>query len=122
MREAIAAAQARIASQRIATTPTSSPGEFGKVLAAGSGPTAPTPIASSEATASKGPSALDAITRIDAEVQRAEGLGADLITGKVQDIHEVAAQLKRADLTFKFSLQVRDRLIDAYREVMRMGV
>ena len=34
----------------------------------------------------------------------------------------LAIQLKRADLSFRFALEIRNKLIDAYREVMRMNV
>ena len=35
---------------------------------------------------------------------------------------EIAARVKRADLSFKFAMEIRNKLIDAYREVMRMQV
>lgn len=115
MREAIAAAQARIAAKRVASAPSAAAEGFGKALSAEK-------AGSTQAAETSSPNAIESIKAIDTQVQQAEALGADLITGKVQDMHEVAAQLKRADLTFRFSLQVRDRLIDAYREVMRMSV
>ena len=46
----------------------------------------------------------------------------EVVTGRVDEFHELAARLKQADLTFKFALEVRNKLIDAYREVMRMSV
>ena len=55
-------------------------------------------------------------------VARAEDLPEDMLRGEVTDFHEIAARLKQADLSFKFSLEVRNKLIDAYREVMRMTV
>jgi flagellar hook-basal body complex protein FliE len=45
-----------------------------------------------------------------------------VIAGRIDSAHEVAARIKRADLTMKFSMEIRNRLIDAYREVMRMSV
>ena len=42
--------------------------------------------------------------------------------GNVRDLHEIAARVKQADLSLKYALQVRNKLIDAYREVMRMSV
>lgn len=55
-------------------------------------------------------------------VGAAEVLPQDVVVGEVQDFHEIAARVKSADLTFKFALEVRNKLIDAYREVMRMNV
>ena len=54
--------------------------------------------------------------------KRVDQLPHDLVTGKVSDIHEVATQLKQAELSLKFALEVRNKFIDAYREVMRMSV
>jgi len=45
-----------------------------------------------------------------------------LLGGGATDFHQVAAQIKRSELTFKFALEVRNKLIDAYRETMRMSV
>jgi flagellar hook-basal body complex protein FliE len=38
------------------------------------------------------------------------------------DLHEVTTQIKQTELAFEFSMQVRNKFIDAYREVMRMSV
>lgn len=66
--------------------------------------------------------AIEGLKSLDNEVKQADQLAQKLITGEVSDFHEVAAQLKQSDLSFKFSLQVRNKLVDAYREVMRMSV
>jgi len=64
----------------------------------------------------------DGVGAVDSQIKGVEGLPQDLVTGKVEDFHEVAVRLKQADLGFKFALEVRNKLIDAYREVMRMSV
>jgi flagellar hook-basal body complex protein FliE len=57
-----------------------------------------------------------------------KGLGAvdrlplEMVSGKVDDFAQLAAQLKQSELSFKFALEVRNKLIDAYRETMRMSV
>jgi flagellar hook-basal body complex protein FliE len=58
----------------------------------------------------------------EAQVQRIDELPRDMVVGKVSDFHEIAAQIKQSELTFKFALEVRNKLIDAYRETMRMSV
>ena len=62
------------------------------------------------------------IEAVDAEIQKTENLPADMVTGRVDDFHEVAVQLKQAEISFRFAMEVRNKLIDAYREVMRMNV
>lgn len=62
------------------------------------------------------------LREVNASVERAEKLETDLATGKVQDFHEIAVQVKQADLSLRFALEVRNKLVDAYREVMRMSI
>ena len=61
------------------------------------------------------------IASVDQRVKAAEELPLRVVQGQL-DIHEVAAQLKESELSFEFAMQVRNKLIDAYREVMRMNV
>jgi len=56
------------------------------------------------------------------EVQGVDAMPDRLVGGQINEFHEVAVQLKQSDLSFRFALQVRNKLIDAYREVMRMSV
>ena len=61
------------------------------------------------------------VEHVESAVRRAEELPKELVRGEL-DFHEVAAQLKQSELAFDFSMQIRNKLIDAYREVMRMSV
>src|SRR5262245_17332377 len=61
-------------------------------------------------------------------VQSVETSGADannavsqMVEGKA-DVHDAMIALQRADLTFQFSMQVRNKLVSAYQEIMRMPV
>src|SRR6478609_726196 len=62
---------------------------------------------------------VDGIKDVDAQVKRADTLVEGVVTGQVQDFHEVAAALKQSELSLKFALEVRNKFIDAYREIMR---
>jgi flagellar hook-basal body complex protein FliE len=62
---------------------------------------------------------LGAVSESLAQVER---LPLEMATGGIQDFSELAARLKQSELTFKFALEVRNKLIDAYRETMRMSV
>ena len=46
----------------------------------------------------------------------------DFATGEARNIHEVMMSVQKADLSFRLMQQIRNKLVDAYREVMRMGV
>jgi flagellar hook-basal body complex protein FliE len=42
-----------------------------------------------------------------------------LLKGEVSDVHEVMVAVNKADLSFRFLVEVRNKLIDAYTELMR---
>jgi len=42
-----------------------------------------------------------------------------LVTGKTDNVQEVMLALSQADLSFRMFMEVRNRVIDAYQEVMR---
>ena len=64
----------------------------------------------------------EGLRSVDTEVKAAERLPEDIALGRIDDFSEIAARIKRADLSFKFAMEIRNKLIDAYREVMRMQV
>lgn len=45
-----------------------------------------------------------------------------LVTGESQSLHEVMIKMEEAKLSFQLLAQVRNRLLEAYQEVMRMQV
>lgn len=51
-----------------------------------------------------------------------EKMGTDLISGKSENIHETMLATTKADLSFKMMVQVRNKVLEAYNEVMRMPV
>ncbi|WP_437205274.1 flagellar hook-basal body complex protein FliE [Planctomicrobium sp. SH664] len=46
----------------------------------------------------------------------------ELMAGKSDNIHEIAINVAQADVSFRLAMEVRDQLIKAYQEVMRMQV
>jgi len=47
---------------------------------------------------------------------------ADLAKGKTEDVHGVVLSMVKADMSFRFALEVRNRLTEAYQEIMRMQI
>lgn len=45
-----------------------------------------------------------------------------LALGESVDLHDVMLNLEENDVNFRVALAIRDRLVDAYREVMRIQV
>lgn len=46
---------------------------------------------------------------------------ADMVEGR-GDVHDAMIALQRADLTFQFTVQVKNKMVQAYQEIMRTPV
>lgn len=64
----------------------------------------------------------ESLKSIDGKAKGIESLHEDVITGKVGSIHEAVIQMKQAEFSLRFAMEIRNKLVDAYREVMRMNV
>ncbi len=49
----------------------------------------------------------------DAQIQR-------LVSGETEDLHEVTSAMDEAETSFQLMMEIRNRLMDAYKELMRM--
>ena len=54
--------------------------------------------------------------------KNAEKLGSDFAVGKTDDIHSVMIAQEKAYVALQFTVQVRDKMLGAYNEIMRMQV
>ncbi len=46
----------------------------------------------------------------------------DLVAGEKKDIHQTMIALEKASISFQLIMQVRNKVITAYQEIMRMQV
>ncbi|MBC7690456.1 MAG: flagellar hook-basal body complex protein FliE [Methylotenera sp.] len=46
----------------------------------------------------------------------------ELVAGRSKNIHETMLTIERADASLKLMMQVRNKVLDAYKEIMRMQV
>ena len=65
---------------------------------------------------------LDNINQVNAMQQDAGQLVTDLVTGREQDITKVMTAVEKADVAFQTLKAVRDKIVDAYQEIMRMRI
>lgn len=63
----------------------------------------------------------DAVRATDLEQKRAEAASTALAEGRSDDLHGTMIALQRADVSLRLAANVRNRAIEAYREIMRMG-
>ncbi|MGE0616302.1 MAG: flagellar hook-basal body complex protein FliE [Bacteriovoracia bacterium] len=46
----------------------------------------------------------------------------ELIAGRTKNVHETMLAVEKAEMSLKLMMQVRNKVLDAYREIMRMQV
>ncbi len=62
------------------------------------------------------------VDNVDAKQKDSANAIQDLIAGKTQDVLPVVNQVAKADLSFKLLMGVRNKVIEAYKETMRMQI
>ena len=60
------------------------------------------------------------VTDVDNQLKESSRLTEDFALGKNNNIHEVMIASEKAGLSLKFLMQIRNKLLDAYQEIMRM--
>jgi flagellar hook-basal body complex protein FliE len=95
------------------------------VTGAGTGPASAGPAASSSPAAS-GPSfrdsLVDAIRQANELQLQADEMSRALAAGQAAELHQVMLAAEKANLSLQFTLQVRNKVIEAYQEIMRVQV
>jgi flagellar hook-basal body complex protein FliE len=64
-------------------------------------------------------SALDEVDKLQKE---ADSSAVALATGEIQNLHQVMIDAEKAEIALQFTIQVRNKIIEAYQEIMRMQV
>ncbi|NDD93275.1 flagellar hook-basal body complex protein FliE [bacterium] len=84
------------------------------------------PLADSDPAAVKSGSFLETLTKtldeVNEEQLKADQSIKDIVAGKSKNIHETMLQVQKAELSLKTMMQVRNKILEAYKEIMRMQV
>ena len=64
----------------------------------------------------------EAMNEVDQAQKASDEQISQVVSGDVQDVHTAMIAMQKADLSFQMMMQVRNKLVDAYHEVMRMQV
>lgn len=64
----------------------------------------------------------DALTKVNDLQIEAEQVADDFAAGKIDNIHEVTIAAEKADIALQFTMQIRNKILDAYNEIMRMQI
>jgi len=88
----------------------------------GSLPGATSPDRSSAASPSFGTAMADAVKTVDNVQKSSQASIERFLSGEGEELHTVALQQQQAAVTFDMFLQVRNKVVQAYQEVMRMPI
>ncbi len=63
-----------------------------------------------------------AVGEVTFSPNEADKLAVNLASGDVEDVHKAMIAMQKAKLALDFTIQVRNKVIEAYQEIMRMQV
>ena len=69
-----------------------------------------------------GQTIVDSLKKANDQQQQSDASITDLLSGKQQDVNTVVASVAKADMSFKLLVGVRNKLVEAYKETMRMQI
>lgn len=64
----------------------------------------------------------EAVTRVNQTDASSIQGNIDLVTNGEADLHTIMINAEKADIALQYTLQIRNKLLDAYNEIMRMQV
>lgn len=85
-----------------------------------SSPASPSPTTSSSGSFSQ--LLTDQLRKIEGNQQMADNAVQQLATGQTDNVQDVVLTMAEADLTFRFAVELRNRLLESYQEILRMQV
>jgi flagellar hook-basal body complex protein FliE len=61
------------------------------------------------------------LSQVNSQVQEADQMTDEFAMGKTDSLHEVMVATEKSSISLSFLLQIRNKLLEAYQEVMRMS-
>jgi flagellar hook-basal body complex protein FliE len=81
-----------------------------------------TPAAASAGGASFGSMVADGLASIDQQLKTSQVDLQQLARGEARDLHDIMIRLEESRISFQLLLQVRNRVLEAYQDVMKMQI
>ena len=63
--------------------------------------------------------ALDNVNKLQLESEEYRNL---LVTGEIDNLHDVTIAQEKANISLQLTLSIRNKMVEAYREIMRMQI
>lgn len=65
---------------------------------------------------------MDVLKEVNMSQQEAKGMQNALMTNQPVELHDLKMALERASTSMQLTLQVRNKILEAYQELMRMQI
>ena len=62
------------------------------------------------------------VDQVNQDQAQADMAVKELVAGRSKNLHETMLTIERADVSLRLMMQVRNKIIDAYKEIMKMQV
>ena len=62
------------------------------------------------------------VAEVDSLQHQAEDARVKLAAGEITDVHQVMQAVEEANLSMELMLEIRNKIVEAYQEIMRMPV
>lgn len=64
----------------------------------------------------------EAVNKTNDLLIESEKISEDFAAGKTDNIHQVLIAVEKADTALQFTMQIRNKVMEAYNEIMRMQI
>ena len=65
---------------------------------------------------------MEALGKTNESQLEAEKIANEFAAGKTENIHQVLIAAEKADIALQFTMQIRNKIMDAYNELMRINL
>jgi flagellar hook-basal body complex protein FliE len=64
----------------------------------------------------------DALNQLNAQQNEVDQLNTQFVKGELSDVHQLMIASEKASLGLELAVQVRNKVIEAYQDIMRMQI
>lgn len=64
----------------------------------------------------------EAIEKLDQTQKSSQSANLSLLTGDVDNLHSVVIEAEKAEIALSLALQIRNKIIDSYNDIMRIQI
>lgn len=65
---------------------------------------------------------MNSINKLDSYEKEANQLNLMLATGEIDNIHDVMIASQKSEIALQFGIEIRNKIMDAYKEIMRIQI